>query len=131
MAWISANVRAPMTSTYRAVSGRGFQKVCGPAGHDHRTSGWYLVDVLADADRQHSLEHIPGFIFWMFMQRRLVEGFIPGAALRCPLGQHELGVGRGQDSSGKPLRSDLGCSHDPGLRSHQRVNPHHLLAIIR
>jgi hypothetical protein len=46
------------------------------------------------------------------MQRRLVEGLVSGTALRRPLGQHELGSGRGQGSSGEPLRGDLRCKHD-------------------
>ena len=71
-----------------------------------------MVEVLACADGQRSLEHIPRLVFRVLMQRRLVEGLISGAALRRPLGQHKLGTGRGQDSSGQLLRSDLRCSHD-------------------
>lgn len=59
-------------------------------------------------------------------QRRLVDGLITDAALRGPLGQHEPGTGRGQGSSGKPLRGDLWRGHDQvmiGPRSHQRANP--------
>src|SRR5580658_4628610 len=40
------------------------------------------MDVLTGADRQRSLEHIPGLIFRVLVQRRLVDGLIaalPGA----------------------------------------------------
>jgi hypothetical protein len=38
--------------------------VRGPAWHDHRASGRDLFNLLADADPQRPLEHIPGLVFF-------------------------------------------------------------------
>jgi hypothetical protein len=94
------------------VGARVPEGVRGFAWHDHRASRGEFVDVLAGADPQRSLEHIPGLVFWVLVQRRLVERLVSGAALRRPLRQHEPGAGRGQGGSGRPPRSDLWGGRD-------------------
>jgi hypothetical protein len=123
MAWISANVRAPMTSTYRAGSGARIPEgVRGPAGHDHRTSGRDLVNVLTCADPQRPLQHVPGFVFCVLVQRRLIDRLIPGATWCGPLREHEPRVSGSKRSSGKLLRSEF-WHGVTGLRIYHRSCP--------